>query len=176
MSMSMWRLSLLLRLCLLSFLVVFSFYLLSINYRPNIPLSATSPQSIPHLNEHTAYVPPHPQRGSPYHRYVCLLLPQPALAPEGYTRVGSALAARQGNVHPTSQRLDIPVVKEEERRGFDVRTFMDRWGFEGRRGGGAHMFRQVWDEDVSGIYKDVLSEWFLFFGLGTGFFLTVARV
>ncbi|KAH9487184.1 54S ribosomal protein L35, mitochondrial [Psilocybe cubensis] len=126
--------------------------------KPNIPLSATSPHLIPDLNDHTAYVPPHPQRGSPYHRYVCLLLPQPALAPEGYTRVGSVLAARQGNEQPTSQRLDIPVVPEEERRGFDVRAFMEKWGFEGRRGGGAHMFREVWDEDVSAIYKDVLKQ------------------
>lgn len=37
--------------------------------QPNIPLSALSPTELPNLNEHTKYIPPHPQRGTPYHRY-----------------------------------------------------------------------------------------------------------
>jgi len=64
----------------------------------------------------------------------------------------------------TSTHLDIPVVRDEERLGFDVREFVNGWwGLSGDTesvpaviGGGAHMWREVWDEDVSKIYKDVL--------------------
>ena len=54
--------------------------------------------------------------------------------------------------------LDIPVVPNEERLGFDVRSFVQKWNLNGAKGGGAHMWRQVWDENVSHIYKDVLSQ------------------
>lgn len=54
--------------------------------------------------------------------------------------------------------LDIPIVPDEERLGFDVRSFVQKWNLNGARGGGAHMWRQVWDENVSLIYKDVLSQ------------------
>jgi large subunit ribosomal protein L35 len=54
--------------------------------------------------------------------------------------------------------LDIPVVLDEERLGFDVRSFIQKWNLNGAKGGGAHMWRQVWDENVSLIYKDVLSQ------------------
>ena len=59
---------------------------------------------------------------------------------------------------PTSEHLDIPVVPDSERLGFDVREFASRWNLNGSNGGGAHMWREVWDETVSGIYKNVLSE------------------
>ena len=55
--------------------------------------------------------------------------------------------------------LDIPVVKDEDRVGFDVRGFVRYWGLGlGRvvgekEGGGAFMWREVWDEAVGGIYK-----------------------
>ncbi|PPQ90431.1 hypothetical protein CVT25_014949 [Psilocybe cyanescens] len=123
--------------------------------KPNIPLSATSPPSIPHLNDHTTYIPPHPQRGSPYHRYVCLLLQQPPLVESGYALAASA---RAGTEKSTSVSLDIPVVRKDERLGFDVREFAARWNLDGAQGGGAHMWREIWDEDVSMIYKDILNE------------------
>ncbi|KAJ7321538.1 phosphatidylethanolamine-binding protein, partial [Mycena albidolilacea] len=44
-------------------------------HKPNIPLTTTHMGRIPLLNTHMRYVPPHPQRGTPYHRYA-LLLPQ----------------------------------------------------------------------------------------------------
>ncbi|KAI0638861.1 PEBP-like protein [Trametes polyzona] len=104
--------------------------------QPNIPLSAfTTTPSVP-LNTHTPYVPPHPQRGTPYHRYVLLMLPQAS---------------------PT-EAIDIPVVEESDRLGFNYREFAAKYGFDGARGGGAHMWREVWDETVSHIYQHTLKK------------------
>ncbi len=88
------------------------------------------------LDTHTRYVPPHPQRGTPYHRYVLLVLPQSS---------------------PT-EPIDIPVFQDSERLGFNFRAFAEQYGFDGARGGGAHMWREVWDETVSHIYKFTLKE------------------
>ncbi|KAH9939000.1 PEBP-like protein [Epithele typhae] len=105
-------------------------------FQPNIPLSlATKTPPVP-LNAHTPYVPPHPQKGTPYHRYVVLMLPQrSATAP-----------------------LDIPVFTEEQRQGFDYRAFAEEHGFDGALGGGAHMWRAEWNETVSDIYANVLKK------------------
>ncbi|EMD41367.1 hypothetical protein CERSUDRAFT_128093 [Gelatoporia subvermispora B] len=102
--------------------------------QPNIALHAFSPSPIPITTTHTMWVPPHPQRGTPYHRYVVLLLPQ---------------------AHPT-ERISVPQLTDAERLGFDVRAFCARHGLNGSKGGGAHMWREVWDETVSKIYRDVL--------------------
>jgi len=99
--------------------------------QPNISLSATSAGKLS-LNTHTTYIPPHPQKGTPYHRYVLLLLPQ-------------------------SSELSVPVVAEDARLGFDVRAFMEEHKLDGNVGGGAHMWREVWSEAVSKIYVDVLN-------------------
>lgn len=124
--------------------------------RPNISLSALSTSRIPEPNTHTRYIPPHPQRGSPYHRYVCLLLPQPPLGGSEYTLTG---AYRATTSHPTSVQLDIPIVSDEERLGFNVRKFASQWNLNGAKGGGVHMWREVWDDDVSLIYKDILGNY-----------------
>ncbi|KAI0668656.1 PEBP-like protein [Trametes maxima] len=104
--------------------------------QPNIPLSAfTTSPTVP-LDTHTRYVPPHPQRGTPYHRYVLLMLPQTS---------------------PT-EPIDIPVFSEADRLGFNFRAFAEQYGFNGVRGGGAHMWREVWDETVSHIYQHTLKK------------------
>lgn len=117
-----------------------------------------SPSRVTVLNDHTPYIPPHPQQGTPYHRYVCLLLPQPALSPAGYTLTGASRAG--GN--PTSAHLDIPVVQDADRFGFDVREFAARWAMDSARGGAVHMWREVWDSEVSKIYSDILSKIVIF--------------
>jgi len=124
--------------------------------RPNIPLSATHRDRIPDLNTHTTYIPPHPQRGTPYHRYVILLLPQPPASDTPDYTLNTAARAPPGQI--SSAYLDIPVVSNAEREGFDVRAFMQKWGLDGSKGGGVHMFREIWDEDVSNIYKNVLGK------------------
>ncbi|KAF8525130.1 phosphatidylethanolamine-binding protein [Hysterangium stoloniferum] len=105
---------------------------------PNIPLQASyrnikiGPST--GRSSHTPYIPPHPQRGTPYHRYVLLLLP---------------------HLNPT-QKLTIPVFTDQQRLGFDLREFSATWGLVLGPGGGAHMWREVWHEKVSEIYSDIL--------------------
>jgi len=122
--------------------------------KPNVPLSALYQARILDLNSHTPYIPPHPQRGTPYHRYVLLLLPQPPASGSSYTRNGE-VRAKPGS--PTSVHLEIPPITDVERRHFDVRDFMRQWGLEGIQGG-AHMWREVWSETVPKVYADVLKE------------------
>lgn len=100
-------------------------------HRPNIPLSCAT-RSIEVTQGHTPYIPPHPQRGTPYHRYVLLLLPQPSPA----------------------EPISVPALSD--RLHFNVREFAAQHGLDGSAGGGAHMWRQVWDEGVSQIYATVL--------------------
>lgn len=125
--------------------------------RPNICLSALSPLRILEPNTHTRYIPPHPQRGTQYHRYVCLLLPQAPLVGSEYTLTGAFRATG-----PTSVKLDIPIVPDQERLGFNVREFANLWNLNGAKGGGVHMWREVWDDDVSLIYRNVLRKFFFF--------------
>lgn len=110
-------------------------------HRPNIPLSATSKSPIVPAPPLTYYVPPHPQKGSPYHRYCLFLLPQP----------------------DATQPTKIPVIKDEVRLGFNLREFCGAHGYDVSAGGGAHMWREVWNETVSDIYRDTLSEYLLCF-------------
>ncbi|KAF9785946.1 phosphatidylethanolamine-binding protein [Thelephora terrestris] len=101
--------------------------------QPNIPLSCTT-RSIEIPEAHTSYIPPHPQRGTRYHRYVLLLLPQQAPA----------------------EPLSVPVLCDADRLHFNVREFAAQYGLDGSTGGGAHLWRQVWDEGVSQVYATVL--------------------
>lgn len=48
----------------------------------------------------------------------------------------------------------------EERLHFDVREFVARWGLDAAQGGGAHMWREIWDEQVSRIYENILRQYF----------------
>ncbi|ESK95585.1 hypothetical protein Moror_12659 [Moniliophthora roreri MCA 2997] len=121
--------------------------------KPNIPLSATHRGPITHLNTHTRYIPPHPQRGTPYHRYTILLLPNP---PKTSYSLNTEATAPRGV--PTSKTLDIPVVSDKERLGFNVREFVKKWGLNAAMGGGYHMFREVWDEHVTHIYEAILGQ------------------
>ncbi|KAA1475448.1 PEBP-like protein [Dentipellis sp. KUC8613] len=98
--------------------------------QPNVTLS-TSTTTLNLPTTHTPYIPPHPARGTPYHRYVLLLLPQSS---------------------PT-ERISVPT--GIERLGFDVRKFVEEHGLR-VDGGGVHMWRAVWDEDSSKVWTDVL--------------------
>ena len=56
-----------------------------------------------------------------------------------------------------TEPISIPVFKEAERLGFNFRAFAEQYGFDGARGGGAHMWRSEWDVTVSHIYQHTLS-------------------
>lgn len=105
--------------------------------RPNIPLSASRRITRIAPTSHLSYIPPHPQRGTPYHRYVLLLLP---------------------HITSPTTPIDIPVPSDAERLGFDLRTFVAQWGLDAAQGGGAHMWREEWDAGVSEVYRDVLGK------------------
>lgn len=109
------------------------------SHRPNLLLSASTTElpTVPH----TRYIPPHPQRGTPYHRYCLFLLP---------------------HADP-SAKINVPIVPVAERRGFDLRAFCETHGLDGSNGGGAHMWREVWDPTVSDIYRYTLSTCFLLY-------------
>ncbi|KDQ17656.1 hypothetical protein BOTBODRAFT_29825 [Botryobasidium botryosum FD-172 SS1] len=101
---------------------------------PNIPLSVLETSiTLPTSSSDSAlqYVPPHPQQGTPYHRYTLLLLPQTSPAPLAL----SALPSREA---------------------FDVRAFVKEHKLDGP-GGGIFFWRGVWDESVSKIYQEVLA-------------------
>jgi large subunit ribosomal protein L35 len=95
-------------------------------------LSATKAGLLPSAS-HTPYLPPHPARGTPYHRYVLLLLP--------HEDPNAKLSLSSGPL---------------ERNDFDVRSFVREHAL--RTDGGAFMWRAVWDEESSRIWKEVISE------------------
>ncbi|CAE6515171.1 unnamed protein product [Rhizoctonia solani] len=104
-------------------------------FQPNIPLSVTKTQvtfpTAPETSESSLpYIPPHPQNGTPYHRYTTLLLPQ-------------------------ASEISIDISKLP-RENFDVRGAYKQYGFTS--GGGIHMFRENWDETVTSVYKNLLGQ------------------
>lgn len=98
--------------------------------QPNVPLSATSSSPIADPNGHTEYIPPHPQKGTPYHRYTVLLLPQKA-------------------------SVSVPVLQKDQRYGFSVRDFIEKYELDLSAGGGAFMWREVWSDAVPTIFKEI---------------------
>lgn len=94
----------------------------------NVPLSAT--QSVVEGGDAILpYVPPHPQKGTKYHRYTIVLLEQP------------------------NGKIDVPSSIESKR--FDTRQFIQQHQLLPR---GISFFREVWNQDVSRIYTDILKE------------------
>lgn len=55
----------------------------------------------------------------------------------------------------------MPQLTEDARLDFNVREFVAKHGLN-LTGGGAHMWRSVWDEASSKIWQDVISMSFLF--------------
>ena len=124
-------------------------------HRPNIKLSAGSSGALTQPTP-VKYVPPHPQKGSPYHRYCLFLLPH-VNATEGLPPAAYSALTGSGNEGVA-----------DTRRGFNLREFSEQWGLDGGNGGGAFMWREVWDESVSDIYRHTLSKcryyWYLICG------------
>jgi len=101
--------------------------------QPNIILSATKAALLPPAS-HTPYLPPHPARGTPYHRYVLLLLPH----------------------EDPNAKLSLPS-GPLERNDFDLRSFVREHSLR-TDGGGAFMWRAVWDEESSRIWREVIKK------------------
>ncbi|MCJ1283989.1 hypothetical protein MMC26_003320 [Xylographa opegraphella] len=99
----------------------------------NIPLSPST-TSLPFsvLSKESQVVlpwlPPHAQKGSPYHRLSIFVLQQP-----------------EGKI------FDVEAMRtKEERDGFILRSFNDRYMVKPI---GVHLFRTIWDEGTDGVMK-----------------------
>jgi large subunit ribosomal protein L35 len=112
------------------------YWLLTLIPRPNIPVSSTSTSPISLSDEASSalWIPPHPQKGTPYHRYCVFLLEHPE----------------------PNKRVEIEPIDQEGRNSFILRDFVARWGFKPQTGGGAHFWRSIWDPEVSEIYKKII--------------------
>ena len=74
------------------------------------------------------WLPPHAQKGSPYHRMSIFSLQQP----EG-------------------KRMDVEALRtREQRHGFNLRSFNDRYLVKPI---GVHLFRSIWDEGTAGVMQ-----------------------
>ena len=98
----------------------------------NIPLSPSATSialsKLPETQIVQSWLPPHAQKGSPYHRLSVFVLQQP----EG-------------------KSLDVAALREcEKREGFNLRSFNDRHLI---RPIGVHMFRSIWDEGTTGVMR-----------------------
>ncbi|KAI8992001.1 phosphatidylethanolamine-binding protein [Mycotypha africana] len=96
----------------------------------NVSLSATSP-IVKEGDIVLDYIPPHPEKGTKYHRYTVIAYEQPN---EGKDRVE---------------------LKVESRNRMNVKNIADQHGLKPT---GVSFFREVWDEHVPTIYKDILKE------------------
>ncbi|KDN52911.1 PEBP-like protein [Tilletiaria anomala UBC 951] len=113
----------------------------------DVPLSATR-SSIDYntsVREILPYVPPHPQRGTPYHRYVTLLLTE---APEANSSNSDAAPA------PSTP------VSEVARHGFSVSEYMARRNLHVA---GIHFWREEWKQGrtsaaVKKVYSEILKQ------------------
>lgn len=108
-----------------------SFYHRCHYFAANIPISTTS-TSVPlsKLSKESQvllpWLPPHSQKGSPYHRLAVIVLQQP-----------------EGKV------LDISSLRETvQRDGFNLRSYQQRNGMNPI---GAFLFRTKWDEGTAGV-------------------------
>ncbi|KAF8929707.1 phosphatidylethanolamine-binding protein [Dissophora ornata] len=99
----------------------------------NVSLSATQTDVIQESADVVLpYVPPHPPKGTKYHRYTLLVAEQPN---KGQDKV----------------QIDRSQVSRET----TVRDLCSQYGLDSK---GLTFFRQVWDKDVSKIYKDILQQ------------------
>lgn len=96
----------------------------------NVSLSATSP-TVNNGDSVLDYIPPHPEKGTKYHRYTLIAFEQPN---EGQDKVD---------------------IKVEGRDQFDVKSVAQTYGLKAT---GATFFREEWDNSVSNIYKDILKQ------------------
>lgn len=104
---------------------------------PNIPLSALqSGKNVPFPENHPApWIPPHPTNGTKYHRYAIFLFQNP----------------------DPNEPLEISEYSIEHRKTFNLRKFISQHGFQPEKGGGAHMWRELWSTAVSDIHREILS-------------------
>ncbi|KAF9426258.1 hypothetical protein BGZ94_006761 [Podila epigama] len=99
----------------------------------NVPLSAVETEvSTANANVVLPYLPPHPPKGTQYHRYTMLLAEQ-----------------------PNDGQDKVEIKKEDVTRETTVKELCSQFKLNVK---GLTFFRQVWDKDVTRIYKDILQQ------------------
>ncbi|KAK3818173.1 MAG: phosphatidylethanolamine-binding protein [Linnemannia gamsii] len=99
----------------------------------NVPLSATQTELVKdNADVVLSYLPPHPPKGTKYHRYTLLLAEQP-------------------NAGQDKIQMDASQISRET-------TLSDLCSHFKLNVKGLTFFRQVWDKDVSRIFKDILQQ------------------
>ncbi|KAG0300617.1 hypothetical protein BGZ98_009042 [Dissophora globulifera] len=97
----------------------------------NVPLSATETKVVTeNADVVLSYVPPHPPKGTKYHRYTLLVAEQ-----------------------PNGGQDKIQMDQDRVSRELMVRDLCSQYGLDVK---GLTFFRQVWDKDVSRIFRDIL--------------------
>ena len=94
------------------------------------------------------WMPPHAQKGAPYHRLAVFVLEQPR--PDPLDAAAALVAGEPSTEGP--RRLSATELRERnaERMGFSVRSFV---GKHKLKVVGASMFRSVWDEGTAGVMR-----------------------
>jgi len=59
---------------------------------------------------------------------------------------------------PQKSPISVPAFARDQRLGFSVRDFINDYDLDLSAGGGAFMWREVWDNAVSTIHKDILGK------------------
>ncbi|KAF9169497.1 hypothetical protein BGX21_009138 [Mortierella sp. AD011] len=99
----------------------------------NVPLSATQPDLVKeNADVLLPYLPPHPPMGTKYHRYTLLVAEQ-----------------------PNGGQEKIQIEKDQISRETTLQELCSQYNLSVK---GLTFFRQVWDKDVSRIYKDILQQ------------------
>ncbi|KZT61776.1 PEBP-like protein [Calocera cornea HHB12733] len=129
---------------------------------PNISFTCLTRSPLPLPPALLPWIPPHPQSGGPYHRYSTFLLPQrgplPAGAMKAPLRRGFSLREfvlahdlTGAPAVPGAPKRELIGAHKGNRKGPKVQV---NTGAE-VGGGGAHMFREKWDESVGPIHHAV---------------------
>ncbi|KAG0343448.1 hypothetical protein BG004_005299 [Podila humilis] len=99
----------------------------------NVPLSAVQAEvNVSKANVVLPYAPPHPPKGTKYHRYTMLLAEQ-----------------------PNSGKEKVEISEKDVSRETTVRDLCSQYKLDVK---GLTFFRQVWDKDVSRIYSEILKQ------------------
>jgi large subunit ribosomal protein L35 len=114
------------------------------------------------------YIPPHPQDGSPPHRYILLLLEQPRNSPlsasalENITRAGFDLRKfifEHGLLNYIDAQQPAGSASGKEVVFTSGETVVERKTVDVEEGGGIAMWRERWDASVSEIYEKILGKY-----------------
>lgn len=115
------------------FIYLLFIFLVVYSNSTNVPLSAVQTEvSTDNANVVLPYLPPHPPKGTQYHRYTLLLAEQ-----------------------PNGGQDKVEVQAQDVSRESTLRDLCSQYKLNVK---GLTFFRQVWDKDVSRIYKEILKE------------------